>query len=119
MEFGTALKYEAGMNQILEVTQAVLRSSRVASSTVPDLSLRVRCFEQSMHSQKCSIRLAEVGKPKKRPPSIRISNLEQRGFAHLEIIRLDAETTRIFDATQPAKRCPFCNFFRSKDFFSP
>jgi hypothetical protein len=46
----------------------------------------VKCLEQCRQSQKCSILFAEVGKPKKRPPSILISNLEQLGLAHLEII---------------------------------
>jgi hypothetical protein len=38
--------------------------------------------------------LADVGKPKKRPPSILISNLEQPGLAHLEIITVDRFNTR-------------------------
>jgi len=41
---------------------------------------------QFMHSQKCSILFADVGNPKKRPPSIRMRSLEQPGFAHFEII---------------------------------
>jgi hypothetical protein len=51
-----------------------------------------------MHSQKCSILFAEVGKPKNRPPSILISNLEQPGLAHLEIISLDS--TSVLDAVR-------------------
>jgi hypothetical protein len=58
------------------------------------LSLRVKCLEQCRQSQKCSILLADVGKPKKRPPSILISNLEQPGLAHLEIITVDRFNTR-------------------------
>jgi hypothetical protein len=54
-----------------------------------------------MQSQKCSIRLADVGNPKNRPPSIRMSNREQRGLAHLEIIQLAQENTHLLDAEEP------------------
>jgi len=97
MEFGTA--------------QAILRSSRAVNSTVPAFSFRVKFFAQLMQSQKCSIRLADVGNPKKRPPSIRMSNREQRGLAHLEIIRLPRKITLILDAEKAELRRPAARYF--------
>jgi len=99
MEFGT--------------DQAILRSSRAVSSTVPAFSFRVKLFAQVMQSQKCSIRLADVGNPKKRPPSIRMSNREHRGLAHLEIIRLPGKITHTFDAEKPELRRLASGYFFS------
>ena len=100
MEFGT--------------DQAILRSSRAVSSTVPAFSFRVKFFAQLMQSQKCSIRLADVGNPKKRPPSIRMSNREQRGLAHLEIIQLGREKNAHFGCCKTRFRRPrFPVFFTS------
>lgn len=56
------------------------------NSTRPSYSRRVKCFAQLLHSQKFSIVFFFVGKPKKRPPSMRISILEQFGLAHFEIM---------------------------------
>jgi len=102
-----------------------LRWSRLISSTVPALSLRVKCLEQCRQSQKCSILFVDVGKPKKRPPSILISNLEQLGLAHLEIItpekfRVSLDAVRSKNAASNRVLCtrrafPPALFYREKD----
>jgi hypothetical protein len=49
----------------------------------------VKFREQSTQSQKCSIDIGRVWKPKNLPPSKRMSCLGHFGLAHLEIIKAE------------------------------